>query len=1015
MAEAWGRLKQARLALSEAGSFDASGVDGRVLPWTPLRGLAWLPTRCRDSIVRILDFADPSGFLSQHLVLLAVVLSIWMVAGMSMASRHEFVRQQVASFWRWWQGPSAVPSVGLALLCLAVLLEQDAMVVYLRVDNYCSAAAQTLAACVAATIGCAEPKLKVLRVQQAVSVQCMTFGCLLAVVCTRIWLDLQHKELDLHTSLPEARGLALVFATLGVVAALHGVGRLLGLPLLSGFATRFGKLVVMLVRFGCVLPCSCLRQVVVRHVAPAMFATIQEVVRLLRPVVQLTKRIILTAANFVWCASQTCWRRLRRVIVCARASAQAAAAMAYSHLVLPLCAQASRLRSAFWRFAASVVRWLVQNVLSPLWLATTWAARQLHRLWVALSDAVDDIAARVSEAVNRLMSALMHILWRAAEAGTFAIATCTRWILRWAVVPVCKAVLWLHDEVILPLCRLSYALVRTMATGIAGLLKRLWLHVSAQCSLCWQAFCAGLQEAMRRVILPTCRFACRAMWRLILHVLWPALVAVGRATVPVRRLVSPSGCFVTAASFAYHLCRRWELSEPLGVWTTVAFLLASHCSASIGILLLGRAMRRTFAGQDLSVVGAKLESAGAWLFLHLDLAICSRLWMLGAWLYRYSSLTLLQIVGALAAVMRSIAIAAEGLLDSVLHTMAASSMYVWKAWIRPTIVFTCRSIWGAISLVWRNPLVSVAASGALMAYMYQVHLGRTSLPDGSLLWQALKVIGSVMTLPFKWMPTTLVAWAFGCMRRLLGCFLAVGSFLWNGAVPAMAITSGHAFGLLTQLSSRPFEMYSVPVFAKVAAVVGLSCSRISLLVGRNMSWQEQVELAARIGRTSQRMLFIPVLSLAMISQVGSWIMLGFAGLAAAPLTLVYITCSVGFLAGEVAVWRRSSARLAAHREQPRYTLAGAAGSAQPKPCSFTPASEAKLLFCEDGEECTVCMEPMQIPPSDVVLVGAREVVALRCGHAFHEECIRTWCSKSSRCPLCREVVAGRGNILQALF
>jgi len=53
--------------------------------------------------------------------------------------------------------------------------------------------------------------------------------------------------------------------------------------------------------------------------------------------------------------------------------------------------------------------------------------------------------------------------------------------------------------------------------------------------------------------------------------------------------------------------------------------------------------------------------------------------------------------------------------------------------------------------------------------------------------------------------------------------------------------------------------------------------------------------------------------------------------------------------------------------------------------------------------------------SQVTPVIPTGVVALGCGHALHEECIRRWLERSARCPLCREAVRGRRQVLQGIL
>lgn len=44
-------------------------------------------------------------------------------------------------------------------------------------------------------------------------------------------------------------------------------------------------------------------------------------------------------------------------------------------------------------------------------------------------------------------------------------------------------------------------------------------------------------------------------------------------------------------------------------------------------------------------------------------------------------------------------------------------------------------------------------------------------------------------------------------------------------------------------------------------------------------------------------------------------------------------------------------------------------------------------------ECCVCLEPLQ-----------KNLYAMPCAHLFHENCIREWLKKHTKCPICEESV-----------
>ena len=50
---------------------------------------------------------------------------------------------------------------------------------------------------------------------------------------------------------------------------------------------------------------------------------------------------------------------------------------------------------------------------------------------------------------------------------------------------------------------------------------------------------------------------------------------------------------------------------------------------------------------------------------------------------------------------------------------------------------------------------------------------------------------------------------------------------------------------------------------------------------------------------------------------------------------------------------------------------------------------------DSGERCTICLEKFSMD---------KEVMKLNCGHCHGRECLTTWLSQNSTCPLCRDLV-----------
>jgi RING finger protein 121 len=57
---------------------------------------------------------------------------------------------------------------------------------------------------------------------------------------------------------------------------------------------------------------------------------------------------------------------------------------------------------------------------------------------------------------------------------------------------------------------------------------------------------------------------------------------------------------------------------------------------------------------------------------------------------------------------------------------------------------------------------------------------------------------------------------------------------------------------------------------------------------------------------------------------------------------------------------------------------------------------------ETAEECMICTQPLNAPST----VADGKAVTLKCGHSFHEDCIKGWCliGQNNSCYYCKDGV-----------
>jgi len=190
-------------------------------------------------------------------------------------------------------------------------------------------------------------------------------------------------------------------------------------------------------------------------------------------------------------------------------------------------------------------------------------------------------------------------------------------------------------------------------------------------------------------------------------------------------------------------------------------------------------------------------------------------------------------------------------------------------------------------------------------------------------------------------------------------WVAIWSYSVLPSSPRFGVLAAHSREpALKSLSERPLALFGMPSFAAVAAIVTMAYSRCVLMAAsrERMTTREMVELAARVGRTSQRMLFLPVLGATLLSGITSRLALGLAQAVAVPLAFLYVGGSLLFLCGEMRTWRITSRDLLSY----------------PRRQNIVSYSEAVDVFSPErvlSGDCSICLEPF---PEATVIPDVKE-------------------------------------------
>jgi len=257
-----------------------------------------------------------------------------------------------------------------------------------------------------------------------------------------------------------------------------------------------------------------------------------------------------------------------------------------------------------------------------------------------------------------------------------------------------------------------------------------------------------------------------------------------------QRLFSPMGCVVCAVAFGYNgWCHISKTNSESSTISAVAYILACSSSASVGMLLCGRFLRRNTA--SLSMIGAQVEAAGMWWFLHLDLHLLTAVLTTSSTLFTTIAVWVGHTSHTFSQRMKLLGSRAEEVLDALRQRIWMLTRYIWQQVVSPLMAGVFHYLWAVVRHIWDNPLYSIAASGGAVAIVYQVHIGRLPCPDMMpLLSRCLPCFETMQLAPrFLYSVVTAVLGIFATGAGVL-CQIAE-SFATTMAIPTMAKAGTH--------------------------------------------------------------------------------------------------------------------------------------------------------------------------------------------------------------------------------
>ena len=402
---------------------------------------------------------------------------------------------------------------------------------------------------------------------------------------------------------------------------------------------------------------------------------------------------------------------------------------------------------------------------------------------------------------------------------------------------------------------------------------------------------------------------------------------------------------------------------------------ASLTTLWASFILFGRAMR-SCPNIRIARAGYLIQTVSAMAYLRCDLFVIDISIAVGRVLVRAARAVGRRIEGPLTMGVRAMLRGLDALITALSDATTAVAQLLARG-VRVAI--------SMVAMVWSNPLIALVASGATL---FGAHALWSGLIDVSPLIDVMATLASST----RECSSSVLASAWQSAARVGRTAAAAGGLISSASYS----TARDTVTALQRLYSVSGAAYHTPGYMATIYMVTLMCARLSLLEQRisRGDWEGLLSTVSVLAGGSTKVLFIPIISLQMVSHHGAQAVVVLTEVVALPVAVCYIAWTARIVRSEIRSQR--SDRFFTQLELSRGDCVdGASASPEAIERALDALPRPTRIFAECSE-CAICLEP---------LAGGGRVQALPCGHAFHRApCLHQLVAvapRQVRCPLCR--------------